>query len=85
MTITIKLNSESREKSERLCLFNMSSWTDKAFKEFLTLIGEQDFIHIFAENAINANHLKIIDETMLRSMNIPPIHCKNIIQQKIII
>eukprot|EP01084_Bolivina_argentea_P205809 351511_1 len=75
-------NSESRKKSERLWLFDMTSWNDNVFKEFLTLIGETTFIHLFDKNAIEANHLLVADESMLRSIGLPPIHIKNIVKER---
>eukprot|EP01083_Nonionella_stella_P080451 221117_1 len=75
-------NSESREKSERYCLLDMASWTDKEFKEFLKLIGEQDFIKTFVKNAVKPNHLKVADESMLRSLGLPLIHIKNILMER---
>ena len=60
----------------------MNSWNKNELKEFLKLIGEDEYIECFINNSIHGNHLKIIDEEMLKSMNIPLIHCKNIIKQR---
>eukprot|EP01084_Bolivina_argentea_P075479 136833_1 len=57
--------------NEISCVFNICLWNDHKIEEFLTLIGQEKHINRFKLHAIKPNHLLLIDETVLKVMDIP--------------
>lgn len=74
--------SESREKSDKICMFTMDTWTDQEFAEFLRLIGQTNCISIFRQNGTELEHFMKIDEAALRSMDLPPVHIQNLLEKR---
>ena len=74
--------SESRENADKICMFTMDTWSDPEFAEFLRLIGQQNCIQLFRVKGIESEHFMKIDEAALRSMELPPVHCRNLLEQR---